>query len=177
MGVAIVRLSELSLRRGLRALHSPSLRGFRVSLSPVSVYSFPFFVCFLSISRIFPAFYFILFYNRIILRLVLLDRAAFPPFNVSTKERYMCVTCVDPWHSKPIVSMLEVRRISGFRVYVLRYIVACRGFRWYTHIYVYTYIYSGNVFCLYIHIYIYWSYSFAEKSLRDVQVSQAICSW
>lgn len=41
--------------------------------------------------RILPAFYFILFYNRIILRLVLLDRAAFPALDASAKERYMSV--------------------------------------------------------------------------------------
>lgn len=41
--------------------------------------------------RILPAFYFILFYNRIILRLVLLDRAAFPALGISAKERYMFV--------------------------------------------------------------------------------------
>lgn len=69
-------------------------------LSPLPISSsslfFPSVVIFLFIYlRILPAFYFILFYNRIILRLVLLDRAAFRALDASTKERYMSVLILD----------------------------------------------------------------------------------
>lgn len=72
----------------------------RLSLSPLPISSsslfFPSVVIFLFIYlRILPAFYFILFYNRIILRLVLLDRAAFRALDASTKERYMSVLILD----------------------------------------------------------------------------------
>lgn len=71
-----------------------------LSLSPLPISSsslfFPSVVIFLFIYlRILPAFYFILFYNRIILRLVLLDRAAFRALDASTKERYMSVLILD----------------------------------------------------------------------------------
>lgn len=73
----------------------PSISRFPHSISSSSLF-FPSVVIFLFIYlRILPAFYFILFYNRIILRLVLLDRAAFPALDASTKERYMSVLILD----------------------------------------------------------------------------------
>lgn len=87
---------------------------FHSLLSPSFFFFFFFFssdVIFLFIClRILPAFYLILFYNRIILRLVLLDRAAFPALGISTKERYMFVLILGIPSLFLILEVLEVRQ-------------------------------------------------------------------
>lgn len=94
----------------------------------LSIYLFIYLSIYLCI---FPAFYSYYSTNRIILRLVLLDGAAFPLPDISAKKRYISLMLVlNVSSTRPIIA-LEVRRISNFgnlSIYIsLCYIVACIG--------------------------------------------------